>query len=99
MRDAAAAPHRLSGHLPAATAARPTIFAIFEDTSEILCGSRLIIPRGGTGVSRSENPFCAVSWVFAAGSAAWRGPSRGAVVARLPLAEVPVRPAGGPGSV
>ena len=34
---------------------------------------------------------------FAAVSAAWLGPSRGAVVARLPLAEIPVRPAGGAG--
>jgi hypothetical protein len=48
-------------------------------------------------LSRSETRFRAVSWVFAAGSVAWLGASRGGVVARLPLAEVPVRPAGGAG--
>jgi hypothetical protein len=50
-------------------------------------------------VSRSETRSRAVSWGFAAGSMAWLGPSRGAVVARLPVAEVPVRPAGGAGPV
>jgi len=54
----------------------------------------------GTGadaqtVSRSETRPRAVSWGFAAGSGASLGPSRDAVVHRLPLGEVPVRPAGG----
>jgi hypothetical protein len=48
-------------------------------------------------VSRSETQFRVMSWGFAAGSVAWLGLSRGAVVARLLLGEVPVRPAGGPG--
>ncbi|MFL6052473.1 MAG: sodium:solute symporter family transporter [Actinoallomurus sp.] len=50
-------------------------------------------------VSRSETRFRAVSWCFAAGSASRLGPSRGAVVARLPVGEVPVRAAGGVGPV
>jgi hypothetical protein len=52
-----------------------------------------------SAVSRSETRSCGVSWGFAAGSVAWLGPSRGAVVARLPLGEVPGRPAGGAGPV
>ena len=48
-------------------------------------------------LSRSKTRSRVVSWGFAAGSGAWLGPSRGAVVDRLPLGEVPVRPAGGAG--
>jgi hypothetical protein len=48
---------------------------------------------------RSETLFRAVTWGFAAGSEMCLGPSWGAAVARLPFAEVPVRPASGAGSV
>jgi hypothetical protein len=72
---------------------------------------RVLIPKPGTTerrplsippvrdriVSRSETRSRTVSWGFAAGSVAWLAPSRGAAVARLPLGEVPVRPAGGVG--
>jgi hypothetical protein len=50
-------------------------------------------------VSRSETRPRVVSWGFAAGSGVWLGSSRGAAVDRLPLGEVPVRPAGCPGPV
>jgi predicted NBD/HSP70 family sugar kinase len=50
-------------------------------------------------VSRSKTRFRAVTWGFAAGSVPWLRPSRGAVIARLSLAEGPVRPAGGAGPV
>jgi putative transposase len=53
----------------------------------------------GITVSRSETRFRAVSWGLAAGSVARLGASPGAVVTRLPVAEVPVRPAGGASSV
>jgi putative transposase len=52
-------------------------------------------PTGAWTVSRSETRFRSVSWGFAAGSGAWLGPSRGAVVDRLSLGEVPVWPAAG----
>jgi low temperature requirement protein LtrA len=50
-------------------------------------------------VSRSETRSRVVSCGFAAGAVAWLRLSRGAVVARLPLGEVPGRPAGGAGPI
>jgi putative transposase len=50
-------------------------------------------------VSCSETRSRIVSWGSAAGSGAWLGPSRGAVVDRLPLDKVPGRLAGGAGPV
>src|SRR4029077_8246487 len=50
-------------------------------------------------LSRSETRSRFVSWGFAAGSGAWLRPSRGAVVAHLPLGEMPARLAGGAGTV
>lgn len=52
-----------------------------------------------TLLSRSETRSRGVSWVSAAGSAVWVAPSPSAVVTFLPLAEVPVRPAGSAGPV
>src|SRR5690606_38089506 len=46
-------------------------------------------------LSRSETRFRVVTWGFAAGSAYWLGPSRGAAVADIPLAQMPTRPADG----
>jgi len=61
--------------------------------------ARLIKAARTLNLSRSETRSRAVSWAFAAGSVAWLRLSRGAVVARLPLGEVPGRPAGGAGPV
>lgn len=49
----------------------------------------------GQGVPLGNSVSCCVSWVLAAGSAVSLAPSPGAVVTRLPAAEVPVRPYGG----
>ena len=63
--------------------------------------TRLVPLHPGTAamVTRSETRFRAVSWGLAAGSVARLGASPGAVVTRLPVVEVPVRPAGGAGPV
>jgi hypothetical protein len=68
--------------------------AIFHDGFDAV-----FIAAGLRIVSRSETRSLAVSWCFAAGSVTRLGASRGASVARLPLGEVLVRPAGGAGQV
>jgi hypothetical protein len=48
-------------------------------------------------VSRSKTRLRPVTWGFATGSVSWLKPSQGAVVAALPVGQVPTRSAGGAG--
>jgi hypothetical protein len=90
--------------MPAGGATSERILLLSVVTPRKLDGIPTALCRAKTrfmaaNVYRSETRFRAVSWIFAAGSLAWMGPSRGADVARLPLGEVPVGPAGGAGPV
>ncbi len=71
---------------------------VAEDSTQVVEYAAAIDVAKGPGMvctlSCSETRCRAVTRVFAAGSVAWLGSSRGAVVARLPLAEVPVRAGG-----